>query len=105
MKPETLSLVLPHPSSLPMLSIKLKITSTTQEEEEVAEFNDKQQILKADLKDALDDKTNASKETIELDCDHKKYLKEKKEVFRKHKQICSELKAVKAEKEDIVKKK
>ena len=45
----------------------------------------------------------ASKELLELDQSHRKLCKENKELLKRHEQVSSELKAVKGEKEKIVK--
>ena len=59
--------------------------------------------LKAKLEEALHHKNEASKELLELDQSHRKLCKENKELLKRHEQVSSELKAVKGEKEKIVK--
>ena len=59
--------------------------------------------MKAKFEKTLEEKNDACKDTLELDQAHRKLIKEKTELLRRHEQNCFELKAVKSEKEIILK--
>ena len=71
--------------------------------ENKSELLSKIDSLRANLEETSLHKNEASKELFELDQAHRKLLKENKELLKKHERVCSELKAVKEEKEKTAK--
>ena len=61
------------------------------------------ELLKDRLKDAMHEKDEACEDLLKLDQAHRKLAKENKDLLKKHEQICSELKLVKSEKDNITK--
>jgi chromosome segregation ATPase len=71
--------------------------------ENKSELLSKIDSLRANLEETSLHKNEASRELFELDLAHRKLLKENKELLKKHERVCSELKAVKEEKEKTAK--
>ena len=66
-------------------------------------FHQQLDSLRTELKEALDNKDSAVNDFFELNKAHKKLSKENKELLHRHEQVCSELKYLKSDQDDIMK--